>query len=216
MKSIGWLSNPGSGLFAVNLLGQGVGVGNPGLISGNLQSQRILYRNNTLITIDTSAQSLFAHFITDTGIIVGDYNKGGGSEGSFVPAFWVEDPGSRARRWQPDVQPSVLLPQEPSAPHRSACHIFAVWRAKERTQRVDSGPRRRRPKGARRPLFELGSQRRFWARTLFYCIACGTPAAEERAWTPSYAGVAVMVQPIRSVAFPESVETAPAAASRSP
>jgi uncharacterized membrane protein len=70
-----------------------------------LQSQGILYRNNTLITIDTSAQSLFAHFITDTGIIVGDYNKGGGSEGSFVPAFWVEDPTKPGRFRRTDLQP---------------------------------------------------------------------------------------------------------------
>jgi uncharacterized membrane protein len=107
MTSIGWLpnGNPGSGLFAVNLFGQAVGVANPST-SGVLQTQGVLYRNNTLITIDTSAPSLFAHSITNTGVIVGDYTKGGGSSGgTFVPAFWAEDPSKPGRFRRTDLVP---------------------------------------------------------------------------------------------------------------
>jgi probable HAF family extracellular repeat protein len=107
MTSIGSLGNPGSGLFAVNLLGQAVGVANPST-SGTLQSQGVLYRNGALQTIDTSAPSLFAHSITNSGIIVGDYTKGGGgsSGGAFVPAFWVEDPSKPGRFRRTDLVPA--------------------------------------------------------------------------------------------------------------
>jgi uncharacterized membrane protein len=102
MTSAGWLGNPGSMLFAVNLFGQGVGSANP-TSSG---SQGVLYRNNTLITIDTSAPSLFAHSITNTGIIVGDYTKGGGSSGgTSIPAFWIEDPTKPGRFRRTDLVP---------------------------------------------------------------------------------------------------------------
>ena len=35
-------------------------------------AQGVLYRNNSLIDIDTSAPSMFAHSITNSGIMVGD------------------------------------------------------------------------------------------------------------------------------------------------
>jgi uncharacterized membrane protein len=107
MTSIGWLGNPGSALYAVNLFGQGAGVAIPST-SGTLQSQGVLYRSNTLVTIDTSAPSLFAHTITNTGIIVGDYTKGGGgsSGGTFVPAFWTEDPSKPGRFRRTDLAPA--------------------------------------------------------------------------------------------------------------
>lgn len=107
MKNIGSLpgGNPGSGLFAINGLGQAVGVANPGNIQGLLQTQGILYRNNTMLTIDTSASSLYAHYITDTGVIVGDYLKGGGSSGTIIPAFWTEDPTKPGRFRRTDLVP---------------------------------------------------------------------------------------------------------------
>lgn len=107
MTSTGWLGNPGSGMFAVNLYGQAVGVANPST-SGVLQSQGVLYRNNALLAIDTSAPSLFAHSITNTGVIVGDYTKGGGgsSSGVFVPAFWMEDPSKPGRFRRTDLSPA--------------------------------------------------------------------------------------------------------------
>jgi probable HAF family extracellular repeat protein len=106
MKNIGSLpgGNPGSGLFAVNGLGQAVGVANPGSFNGNLSTQGILYRNNTMTTIDTSANSLFAHYITDTGVIVGDYLKNS-SSGTLIPASWTEDPSKPGRFRRTDLLP---------------------------------------------------------------------------------------------------------------
>lgn len=106
MTSIGFLGNPGSALYAVNLFRQAVGVANP-TTSGTIQSQGVLYRNNTLLAIDTSAPSLFAHAITNTGVIVGDYTKGGGgsSSGTYVPAFWTEDPSKPGRFRRTDLVP---------------------------------------------------------------------------------------------------------------
>lgn len=104
MKSIGWWPGgaPGSGLFAVNFFDQAVGVADP----KNFQSNGILYRNNTLLEFDTSAPALFAHYISDTGVIVGDYTKGGGSSsGSYVPAFWTEDPSKPGRFRRTDLAP---------------------------------------------------------------------------------------------------------------
>jgi len=109
MRNIGSLpgGNPGSLLFTINGLAQAVGVANPGNFNGSLQYQGILYRNNTMLTIDTGAQSLFAHFISDKGVIVGDYNKGGGSSGgAFQPAFWIEDPTKPGRFRRTDLVPA--------------------------------------------------------------------------------------------------------------
>src|ERR1051326_7286634 len=108
MKSVGSLPGgaPGSLLFAVNGLGQAVGVANPGNTNGLLQYQGILYRNNTMITIDTGSNSLFAHYITDSGVIVGDYLiGGGGSSNGNIPAFWVEDPTKPGRFRRTDLVP---------------------------------------------------------------------------------------------------------------
>jgi probable HAF family extracellular repeat protein len=106
MKNIGSLpgGNPGSGLFAINGPGQAVGVANPGNFNGSLQSQGILYRNNTMTTIDTGAPSLYAHYITDSGVIVGDYTKGG-SSGTLIPAIWTEDPSKPGRFRRTDLAP---------------------------------------------------------------------------------------------------------------
>lgn len=102
MKSIGWWPGgaPGSGLFAINWSGQAVGVADP----KNFQSNGVLYRNNALLEFDTSAPSLYAHYISDRGIIVGDYTKGG-SSGTFVPAFWTEDPSKPGRFRRTDLVP---------------------------------------------------------------------------------------------------------------
>jgi probable HAF family extracellular repeat protein len=111
MRNVGSLpgGNPGSLLFAINGLGQAVGVANPGTFSGSQQYQGILFRNNTMLTIDSGAQSLFAHFISDKGVIVGDYNKGGGgSSGSaFQPAFWIEESSKPGRFRRTDLVPAI-------------------------------------------------------------------------------------------------------------
>lgn len=102
LKSIGWVPGgvPGSGLFAVNKQGWGVGVGDP----KNAQTNGILWRNNALLEFDTSASNLFPHYITDTGVIVGDYTKGG-SSGTTTPAFWTEDPSKPGRFRRTDLVP---------------------------------------------------------------------------------------------------------------
>jgi probable HAF family extracellular repeat protein len=110
MRSIGSLpgGNPGSLLFAINGLGQAAGVANPGNFKGSLQYQGILFRNNAMQTIDTGAQSLFAHFISDAGVIVGDYTKGGGSSGSvFQPAFWKEMPAKPGQFRRTNLFPAL-------------------------------------------------------------------------------------------------------------
>ena len=106
MTGTGWLGNPGSGLFAINLFGQAAGWANA-TSTGWIQSQGVLYRNNTLANIDTSSPSMFAHTITNSGIIVGDYAKGGGgSSGSTsIPAFWMEDPSKPGRFRRTDLAP---------------------------------------------------------------------------------------------------------------
>jgi len=108
MTSIGFMgSNPGSAAFAINLFGQAVGVANASSTAFQ-QSQGVLYRNNSLLAIDTSAPGLFAHSITNSGIIVGDYTKGGGgssSGGTYIPAFWTEDPSKPGRFRRTDLQP---------------------------------------------------------------------------------------------------------------
>ena len=110
MRNVGSLpgGNPGSLLWTINGLGQAVGVANPGTFNGSQQYQGIIFRNNTMQTIDTGAQSLFARFISYTGVIVGDYNKGGGgsSGGSFQPAFWIEDPTKPGRFRRTDLVPA--------------------------------------------------------------------------------------------------------------
>ena len=104
IKSIGWYpgGNPGSGLFAINGLGQAVGVANP----TNTLWEGALYRNNTLLLFDTGASNLLARYITDTGIIVGDYSKNGGSSGgTYIPAFWTEEPSKPGRFRRTDLVP---------------------------------------------------------------------------------------------------------------
>jgi probable HAF family extracellular repeat protein len=94
MTSIGTLpkKNYSVGL-AINSFQQVVGTTDAGDTPSSLG---VLYRNNALLAFDPSSFNLQPVFLSDAGVIVGNYQKGI-SSATPIPAIWTEEPSKPGR-----------------------------------------------------------------------------------------------------------------------
>ena len=89
MSSIGTLRGKANSRgYAINSLGRVVGTTDTGTTPSSLP---VLFRNNSLLSFDTSSYDVQPFYINDAGVIVGYYMKGN-SSGTPIPAIWTEDP----------------------------------------------------------------------------------------------------------------------------